>query len=141
MASVHVTPDTRVRLDRLKAHPEESDDQLISRLIDTYEEGYRLSREEVEEIREALRQIREGRFFAREQVKEEFAPGREEPPAPFGDPQAVKDMEALFSGTAKKVHDAELTRTEPGDTDPGDIHEIEGFDTRGRSRSPHLDSL
>jgi predicted transcriptional regulator len=141
MASVHVTPDTRVRLDRLKTHPEETDDQLINLLIDTYEEGYRLTREEVEEIREALRQIREGRFFASEQVKEEFAPGCEEPPAPIGDPRAVKDVEALFSGTAKKVNDAELTRTDPGDTDPGDIHEIEGFDTRGRSRTPHLDSL
>ena len=114
MASVHVTPDTKVRLDRLKAHPEESDDQLLNRLIDTYEEGYRLTREEVEEIREALRQIREGRFSTREQVKEEFAPGREETPAPVGDPQAVKDMEALFSGTAKKVDDAELDQNRPG---------------------------
>ncbi|HVP25763.1 MAG TPA: hypothetical protein VMS81_07265, partial [Methanomicrobiales archaeon] len=71
MASVHVTPDTRVRLDRLKSYPEEPDDQLVSRLIDTYEEGYRLTREEVGEIREALRQIREGRFFTREQAGEE----------------------------------------------------------------------
>jgi predicted transcriptional regulator len=141
MASVHVTPDTRVRLDRLKAHPEESDDQLISRLIDTYEEGYRLTREEVEEIREALRQIREGRFSAHEQVKEEFAPGREEPAAPIGDPQAVKDMEAIFSGAARQVRDQELSPSDSPDTDPGDIHEIEGFDTRGRSRTPHLDSL
>jgi predicted transcriptional regulator len=141
MASVHVTPDTRVRLDRLKAHPEETDDQLVSRLIDTYEEGYRLTREEVGEIREALRQIREGRFFAREQAKEELPPGQEIPTPSVGDPQAVKDMEKIFSGAAKKVHDAELIKTDQSDPDPGDIHEIEGFDTRGRSRTPHLDSL
>jgi len=141
MASVHVTPDTRVRLDRLKSYPEEPDDQLVSRLIDTYEEGYRLTREEVGEIREALRQIREGRFFTREQAGEEAPPGQEMPASSVGDPQAVKDMEKIFSGAAKKVNDAELTRTGPGDTDPGDIHEIEGFDTRGRSRNPHLDSL
>jgi predicted transcriptional regulator len=141
MASVHVTPDTRVRLDRLKAHPEESDDQLLNRLIDTYEEGYRLTREEVEEIREALRQIREGRFFTREQAREELPPGQEMPTPSVGDPQAVKDMEKILSGAAKKVDDTELTRTDTGDTDPGDIHEIEGFDTRGRSRTPHLDSL
>ena len=141
MASVHVTPDTRVRLDRLKSYPEESDDQLVTRLIDTYEEGYRLTREEIGEIREALRQIREGRFFTHEQVRENLPPGQEMPTSSVGDPQAVKDMERIFSGAAKKVSDAELTRTDPGDTDPGDIHEIEGFDTRGRSRTPHLDSL
>ena len=136
MASVHVTPDTRFRLDRLKAHPEETDDQLINRLIDTYEEGYRLTKEEVEEIRDALRQIREGRFFTHGQVNEELAPGQEEPPAPIGDPQAVKDMEKIFSGTAESIKDPELA--EP---DQDEIHEIEEYDKRGRSHSPRLDSL
>jgi predicted transcriptional regulator len=141
MASVHVTPDTRVRLDRLKSYPEESDDQLITRLIDSYEDGARLTKEEVERIRDILRELKEGRFTPHEQVKEEFGPGREESPAPIGDPQAVKDMEKIFSGTAKKVHDPELNGPDPGDTDPGDLHEIEGFDTKGRSRTPRLDSL
>jgi predicted transcriptional regulator len=136
---LELNPETRNRLERMKSHPEEPYDQVINRLIDSYENEATLTREEVEEIREALRKLKEGRFFTHEQVKEEFSD--EKPPAPIGDPQAVKDMEALFSGAAKKVLDPELTKAEPGDTDPGDIHEIEGFDTRGRSRTPHLDSL
>ncbi|MGA2935328.1 MAG: hypothetical protein ABSD81_09265 [Methanomicrobiales archaeon] len=141
MTSLRVTPDTKLRLDRLMLNPEDSSDTIINRLIDFYEDDDHLTREDVEGIKGALRELKEGRFFTHEQVKEEFAPGREEPPAPIGDPQAVKDMEEIFSGTAKKVLDPELTKPEPGDTDPGDIHEIEGFDTRGRSRTPHLDSL
>ena len=131
-----VTPDTRLRLDRLKAHPDESDDQLINRLIDSYEDDTTLTREEVEEIRAALRDLKEGRFFTRDQTKERSPESQEMPPSSAGDPQAVKDMEALFSGTAEKVHDPELA--EP---DPDEIHEIEDSDKRGRSCTPHLDTL
>jgi predicted transcriptional regulator len=138
---LELNPETRNRLERLKSHPEEPFDQVINRLIDSYEDEATLTTEEIEEIRQVIRDLKEGRFFTHEQVKEQYAPAQEMPPAPIGDPQAVKDMETLFSGTAKKVLDQELTRTDPGDTDPGDIHEIEGFDTRGRSRTPHLDSL
>jgi hypothetical protein len=138
---LELNPETRNRLERLKSQPEEPYDQVINRLIDSYEDGTRLTKEEVERIRDILRELKEGRFTTHGQVREEFVTGLETPPAPIGDPRAVKDMEALFSGTAKKVHDPELTKPEPGDTDPGDIHEIEGFDTRGRSRTPHLDSL
>jgi hypothetical protein len=138
---LELNPGTRDRLERLKSYPEEAYHEVINRLIDAYEDDASLTREEVEEIRQALRDLKEGRFVARGQVKEDPAPAGEKPPASIGDPQAVKDMEALFSGAAKKITDQELTRTDPVDTDPGDIHEIEGFDTRGRSRTPHLDSL
>jgi predicted transcriptional regulator len=133
--------ETRNRLDRLKTHPEEPYSQVINRLIDACEDDASLSREEVEEIRQALRDLKEGRFVARGTVAEQPAPSYEKPPASIGDPQAVKDMEALFSGAAMKVPDTELTPSESTDTDPGDLHEIGGFDTRERSRTPHLDSL
>ncbi len=68
------------------------------------------------------------------------------PPASIGDPEAVKYLEALFSGTAKRVPDTELTPPESPETDTDytdsvDIHEIDPFDKRGRARTPHLDSL
>jgi len=133
---LELDPETKNRLDRLKSRPEEPYDRVINRLIDSYEDGDRLTGEDVEGIREALRDLKEGRFFTRGQVNEESGPGREEPPAHIGDPQAVKDMEEIFSGTAEKVHDPELP--EP---DSGDIHEIDGYDKRGRARTSHLDSL
>ncbi len=133
--------ETRDRLERLRSHPEEPYSQVINRLIDSYEDDASLTKEEVEEIRQALRDLKEGRFVARGLVAEEPAPAQEKPPASIGDPQAVKDMEALFSGTATRVPDQELTPSDHADYDPGDLHEIGGFDTRGRSRTPHLDSL
>ena len=138
---LELDPKTMNRLERLKSYPEEPMNQVIHRLIDSYEDDASLSREEIEGIREILRDLKEGRFVTPGQVKEQLAPGREETPAPIGDPQAVKDMEQIFSGTLRQGHDPELTPSGSGDTDPGDIHEIEGFDTRGRSRTPHLDSL
>jgi predicted transcriptional regulator len=133
--------ETKTRLEKLRSHPEEPYSRVINRLIDSYEDKASLTREEVEEIRQALRDLKEGRLVARGLVKEEPAPGQEEVPASIGDLQAVKDMEALFSGAARQVRDQELPPSDSLETDPGDIHEIEGFDTRGRSRTPRLDSL
>jgi predicted transcriptional regulator len=138
---LELNPETKARLDRLKSHPEESYDLVLNRLIDSFEDGDRLTREEVQGIREILRDLKEGRFLPREQVKEQPAMDREQSPSTVGDPQAVKDMEQIFSGTARQDRDLELTPPGPGDTDAGDLHEIEGFNTKGKSRIPHLDSL
>jgi predicted transcriptional regulator len=127
--------ETKDRLDRLKSHPEESYDLVLNRLIDTYENGDRLTREDVAGIREALRDLKEGRSPAHGQVREELAPGREMPPAGVGDPQAVKTMEEMFSGAAEKP-DPEIT-----ESDSSNVHEIDPYDKRGRSRTSHLDSL
>ena len=127
---------TKNRLDGLRSYPEEPYDLVLNRIIDAFEDGNRLTREEVREIREALRSIREGRFSPRAPADEEVPPAQETPPPSAGDPQAVTDMERIFSGAAEKIRDPELT--EP---DSGDIHEIDPYDRRGRSRTPHLDSL
>ncbi len=131
---LELNPETKARLDRLKSYPEESYDLLLTRLMDSFEDGDRLTREEVQGIRELLRDLKEGRFSTPVQMKEEPAPGGEE--ATVGDPQAVKDMEEIFSGTADKGHPPE-----PGEPDSGDIQELEPYDRRGRSRTSHLDSL
>ena len=126
---LELNPETKNRLDRLKTYPEESSDQLINRLMDSYEDGARLTKEEVERIRDFLRELKEGRFATRGQAGEE---GQEKPPVSAGDPQAIQDMERIFSGTGDKI---------PGPSDSGDIHEIDPYDRRGRSRTSRLDSL
>ena len=132
---LELNPETMKRLERLKSYPEEPFDRVINRLIDSRENAAPLTREEIAEIREALRSLREGRAQVPEPAGEEFMPSTETP-ASTGDPQAVKDMELIFSGAVKKIEDQELT-----DFDSGDIHEIEPIDRKGRSRTPHLDSL
>jgi len=133
---LELAPETRDRLERLKTYPEEPFDLVLIRLMDAYEDGGRLTREEVERIREILRDLKEGRFTAPPQVSDAPAPGVGKPPASIGDPRAIQDMEKLFSGTAEESRDPELTIT-----DDGEIRELDPYDKRGRSRTPHLDSL
>ncbi len=71
-SSLRVSPDTKSRLDRLKAHPRESYDRVIDRLIDSYHDEEPLSDEEIEGIEEALRELKEGRFYTHEQVKKKL---------------------------------------------------------------------
>ena len=130
---LELNPETKNRLDRLRTYPEESSDQLLNRLMDSYEDGARLTREEVERIRDFLRELKEGRFTTPGQAVEE---GQEKPPVSAGDLQAIQDMERIFSGTAEKVPDSG-----PTSSDSGDLHEIDPYDKKGRSRTPHLDSL
>jgi hypothetical protein len=137
---LEMSPETKNRLDQLKSHPDEPYDLVINRLIDSYEDEDSLTREEIEGIREILREMKENRSPG-DQAGENPVTTEETYPPSTGDPQAVKDMEALFSGTAKMVRDEELTGSNHEDTDPGDLHEIDSYDTRGRSRTPHLDSL
>ena len=133
---LELDPGTMHRLYRLKSHPEEPYDRIINRLIDSCGDADRLTKEEVGEIREALRRLKEGGFMTPEPVKEESAPGPEIPPAGIGDPQAVKDMEEIFSGTAEKPREPE-----PAEPDSDEIHEIGPPDKKKRSPSSDLDNL
>jgi len=133
---LELDPETMRRLDRLKSYPEEPYDRIINRLVDAYGDADRLTREEVSEIREALRRLKEGRFVTRDLAGEETAPGQKIPPASVGDPEALKNMEEIFSGAAEKLHEPE-----PADPDSGSLREIDPLDKRGRSRTPHLDNL
>jgi len=135
---LELNPETKNRLDRLRTYPEESSDQLINRLVDSYEDGGRLTRDEVERVREFLRELKEERVTARGQAGDELVPSQEQPRVLTGDPQAIRDMETLFSGTAERVPEPEPSPSEPSDY--GDLREIE-LDRKGRSRTPYLDSL
>ena len=71
-SSLRVNPETKNRLDRLKAHPRESYDRVIDRLIDSYHDDEPLSDEEINGIEEALQELKEGRFYSHEQVKKKL---------------------------------------------------------------------
>ena len=135
---LELNPETKTRLDRLRTYPEEYSDQLINRLIDSYEDGARLTKEEVERVREFLRNLNERRVATQGQVRDELAPSQEQPPLTVGDPQAIRDMESLFSSTSERIPEPGPVPSEPSDY--GDIREID-FDRKSRSRTPYLDSL
>lgn len=145
---LELNPETTKRLERLKSYPEEPYDHVINRLIDSRESNVSLTREEVDEIREALRRLKEGQVPGQENVTAFFTQDPGAPQSSVADPravkdmeQAVKDMEMIFSGAEKRARDQELTEADYGDTDSVDIHEIDPYDKRGRARTPHLDSL
>jgi predicted transcriptional regulator len=71
-SSLRVNPETKTRLEKLKVHPRESYDKVIDRLIDSYHDDEPLSDEELEGIEEALRELKEGRFYTHEQVKKKL---------------------------------------------------------------------
>ena len=71
-SSLRVNPETKTRLEKLKVHPRESYDKVIDRLIDSYHDDEPLSDVELEGIEEALRELKEGRFYTHEQVKKKL---------------------------------------------------------------------
>jgi predicted transcriptional regulator len=71
-SSLRVSPETRSRLDRLKLHPREPYGRVIDRLIDSYHDDEPLTDEEIGGIEEALRDLKEGRFYTHEQVKKKL---------------------------------------------------------------------
>jgi len=71
-SSLRVNPRTKSRLEKLKAHPRESYDKVIDRLIDSYHDDEPLTEEEIEGIEEALQDLKEGRTYTHEQVKKKL---------------------------------------------------------------------
>jgi predicted transcriptional regulator len=71
-SSLRVNPRTKSRLEKLKAHPRESYDRVIDRLIDSYHDDEPLTEEEIEGIEEALQDLKEGRTYTHEQVKKKL---------------------------------------------------------------------
>jgi predicted transcriptional regulator len=72
MVTIRVPTDTRNRLVCLKENPKESLDTVINRLIDFYEDDDPLTREDIEAIKEALQDVKDGRTYTSEQLKKEL---------------------------------------------------------------------
>lgn len=71
-SSVRLDRETKEKLDLLRVHPRESYDAIIRRLADSRIDDEPLTDEDMMEIDEALREIRKGRYYTHEQVKEEL---------------------------------------------------------------------
>ncbi len=69
--TIQISPGTLERLKMLKRHERESYEELLNNLLDEYEEDA-LNDEEIEEIKIALENVKEGKVKSIEQVAKEL---------------------------------------------------------------------
>ncbi|MDK2889559.1 MAG: hypothetical protein PWR21_190 [Methanoculleus sp.] len=59
--TIQLQPETKSRLDTLKAHPRESYDETLNRILDAFFDPEPLSEETLQEIEESIADMRAGR--------------------------------------------------------------------------------
>jgi len=69
---IHLQPETKSRLDALKAHPQESDDETLNRIMDVLFDPEPLSEETLKKIEEGLADVRAGRCRSLEEIAQEL---------------------------------------------------------------------
>ena len=72
MRSIRVREETKVMLDDLKAHPADTCDSIICRLIDSVYDDEPLTREEIEGIKASEADIQAGRFRSLEEISRDL---------------------------------------------------------------------
>lgn len=72
VTTIRVDEEIKKQLDMLKVHPKESYNEVISRLIVANTDDEPLSEEELQGIEESLRDIRAGRVYTLEEVRDEI---------------------------------------------------------------------
>jgi len=70
--TIQLQPETRSRLDALKAHPQESDDETLNRIMDVLFDPEPLSEETLQRIEEGLADMRAGRCRSLEEIAQEL---------------------------------------------------------------------
>jgi predicted transcriptional regulator len=71
VTTVKITPAVKKRLDKLRRFPKESYNEVISRLtLEAEEEG--ITKEDISDIEEALEDIKAGRVYSTDQLKEKL---------------------------------------------------------------------
>lgn len=66
--SIRIQQKTRESLSRLKKHPRESFDDVITRLIDANADDEPLSEETIQAIEKSLKEYREGIYYTHEEI-------------------------------------------------------------------------
>ena len=69
--TIQISPNILERLKMLKKHERESYEEVLANLLDEYEEET-LSNEEIEDIKEALEEVKRGETTPIEEVAKEF---------------------------------------------------------------------
>lgn len=75
--SIRIRPETRDGLARLRKHPRESFDDVISRLIESATDDEPLSEETLRTIEKSLREYREGIYYTHEEILEDLGVAEE----------------------------------------------------------------
>jgi predicted transcriptional regulator len=70
--SVRIDSHTKHRLEELKIHPNESLNEVIARLIDSYLDTEPLSEGEIRGIEEAIAELKRGQYKTHDQVKRDL---------------------------------------------------------------------
>lgn len=68
--TIQIDKKVKDRLESMKAHPKESYNEIIDRLISISYDEQELSEQTVKNIEEALEDIKRGRLYTTKQVKE-----------------------------------------------------------------------
>ncbi len=89
--SIRIQKETRDHLQRLKKHPRESFDDVISRLIDASVDDEPLSEETLATIEQSLKEYREGVYYTHEEILADLGV-TEEPKKPERTKKSREDM-------------------------------------------------
>lgn len=72
VTTIQVTKNTKDALERMKLFPKETYEEVICRLIETSEAEEELSTETIQNIENALEDVKRGRLYSTEEVKKEL---------------------------------------------------------------------
>jgi predicted transcriptional regulator len=72
VTTIQLQPETKSRLDEIKAHPRESYDEAVNRLLDMAYDPEPLSEETLQQIEEGIADIRAGRCRPLEEVAKDL---------------------------------------------------------------------
>lgn len=71
VTTIQLRPETKARLDDVKAHPRETYDETVNRLLDMAYDPEPLSEETLQRIEEGIADIRAGRYRSLDEIVRE----------------------------------------------------------------------
>ena len=72
MSTMKISHETKEQIGNLRNYPKEPLEQVVKRMIETYEEDLTLTEKDLEDIQKSLDDIKSGRVYTLEQVEKEF---------------------------------------------------------------------
>jgi len=67
-----ISHETKQQIGNFRNYPKEPLEQVVKRMIETYEEDLTLTEKDLEDIQKSLDDIKSGRVYTLEQVEKEF---------------------------------------------------------------------